>query len=181
MRLTYILPSHSIIYFNNSIIYALVEETGHPVRIVDVKSEIPADFPVGVYIRNGPNPLFGGLKSTTSIFGHTSNTWIEGEGMLHALYFTKDDQQQWIISYNNEYVEIETFKLEKKRNKSCFLPAIEGDSPAVLATLLFNKERALRFSSLYAGLQKRKCMVQKECTKMEHRPKNAQKEVSIIK
>ncbi|KAK9099223.1 hypothetical protein Syun_026268 [Stephania yunnanensis] len=125
--------------------FAPVEEMGHPVRIVDVKGEIPADFPVGVYIRNGPNPLFGGLKSTTSIFGHTSNTWIEGEGMLHALYFTKDDQQQWIVSYNNKYVETETFKLEKKRNKPCFLPAIEGDSPAVLAALLFNK---LRFGTV---------------------------------
>lgn len=82
--------------------------------------------------------MFGGLKSTKSIFGKSSESWIEGEGMLHALYFFKDDHDTWMISYNNRYVESQTFKLEKARNKPVFLPAIEGDSLAILSAHLLN-------------------------------------------
>jgi hypothetical protein len=35
-------------------------------------------------------------------------------------------------------VETETLKLEKQRNKPSFLPAIEGDSPAILSAYLLN-------------------------------------------
>ncbi|KAF6165339.1 hypothetical protein GIB67_018783 [Kingdonia uniflora] len=37
----------------------------------------------------GPNPPFGGLKSTVSLFGRSSYAWIEGEGMVHALNFQR--------------------------------------------------------------------------------------------
>lgn len=87
----------------------------------------------------GSNPLFGALQSTESMFGRSSNIWVEGEGMLHAVYFTKDAKGQWEISYKNKYVESETFKIEKKRNKPSFLPAIEGDSAAILAAYLLNQ------------------------------------------
>lgn len=86
----------------------------------------------------GPNPLFGGLKSTVSVFGRTSHIWIEGEGMLHALYFMKNAHGDWSISYKNRYVESETFKIEKQGNKPAFVPTIEGDSPAILAAALLN-------------------------------------------
>lgn len=91
----------------------------------------------------GPNPLFGGLKSTKSIFGKSSHTWIEGEGMLHALYFCQDSDGRWKISYRNRHVETDTFKLEKARKKPVFLPAIEGDSLAVLSAYLLNHVRKL--------------------------------------
>ncbi|KAL0394080.1 UNVERIFIED_CONTAM: Carotenoid 9,10(9',10')-cleavage dioxygenase 1 [Sesamum latifolium] len=103
-----------------------------------IDGRIPDDFPEGVYVRNGPNPLFGGLKSTKSIFGKSSHTWIEGEGMLHALYFSKDSDGRWKISYNNRHVETDTFKHEKDRKKPAFLPAIEGDSPAVFLAYVLN-------------------------------------------
>lgn len=58
--------------------------------------------------------------------------------MLHALYFSKDKQGRLKISYNNRHVETDTFKLERDRKKPGFLPAIEGDSLAVLLAYLLN-------------------------------------------
>lgn len=75
---------------------------------------------------------------TKSIFGRSSHVWVEGEGMLHALYFVKEGDGSWNVVYNNRHVETETFKLEKQRNKLSFLPAAEGDSPAVLCAFLLN-------------------------------------------
>lgn len=86
----------------------------------------------------GPNPLFGGLKSTKSMFGRSNHIWVEGEGMLHALYFKKEPDRSWNVVYMNRYVESETFKQEKQRNRPSFLPAIEGDSPAILSAYLLN-------------------------------------------
>lgn len=91
-----------------------------------------------IYVNAGPNPLFGGFNSTTSMFGRSSHCWIEGEGMVHALYLTKDSHGSWIVSYRNKYVETESFKLEKQRNRPSFLPAIEGDSTAISAAYFFN-------------------------------------------
>ncbi|RVX17657.1 Carotenoid 9,10(9',10')-cleavage dioxygenase 1 [Vitis vinifera] len=122
-------------------IFAPVEEIGEDVEVICNEGNVPADFPEGIYIRNGPNPLFGGLKSTVSVFGRTSHIWIEGEGMLHALYFMKNAHGDWSISYKNRYVESETFKIEKQGNKPAFVPTIEGDSPAILAAALLNMLR----------------------------------------
>ncbi|XP_028118578.1 9-cis-epoxycarotenoid dioxygenase NCED3, chloroplastic-like [Camellia sinensis] len=122
-----------------------VEEIGHIAQIEGIVGEIPADFPEGVYIRNGANPLWGGLKSTISVFGKSSHVWVEGEGMLHALYFSKDTNGNWSFAYNNRFVEPKTFKMEKQRNKPSYLPAVEGDSPAILAAFVLN---ALRFGDV---------------------------------
>ncbi|XP_073055362.1 carotenoid 9,10(9',10')-cleavage dioxygenase-like isoform X1 [Primulina eburnea] len=120
--------------------FAPVEEIGTAEQVTDaLTGTIPDDFTEGVYIRNGPNPLFGGLKFTNSIFGKSSHTWIEGEGMLHALHVFKDSiNGRWNISYNNRHVYTDTFKLEMKTRKPLFLPAIEGDSAAVLSAYLLN-------------------------------------------
>ncbi|CAI0441372.1 unnamed protein product [Linum tenue] len=57
--------------------FAPVEELKEAVPVTDlVEGVIPDDFSEGVYIRNGPNPLFGGLKSTESIFGKTNHIWM---------------------------------------------------------------------------------------------------------
>ncbi|XP_004501163.1 zeaxanthin 7,8(7',8')-cleavage dioxygenase, chromoplastic-like isoform X2 [Cicer arietinum] len=116
-----------------------VEELGEAIAVSSIHGHIPSDFPEGVYIRNGPNPLFGGLKSTKSIFGRSSHIWVEGEGMLHALYFQKSSNHgTWTVIYNNKHVQTETYNLEKQRNKPLFLPAIEGNSLAILSAYLFN-------------------------------------------
>ncbi|GFZ16213.1 hypothetical protein Acr_25g0006220 [Actinidia rufa] len=125
--------------------FAPVEERGSEIHVTGIEGMIPDDFPQGVYLRNGPNPLFGGLKSTMSMFGRSSHIWVEGEGMLHALYFNKKSDGNWIVFYKNKHVETETFKLEKQRNKPSFLPAIEGNSPAILLAYLLN---LLRFGKV---------------------------------
>ncbi|KAJ6743553.1 DIOXYGENASE putative-RELATED [Salix viminalis] len=80
--------------------FAPVDELNEPFAITSIEGKIPDDFPEGVFIRNGPNPLFGGLKSTTSMFGKTGHMWIEGEGMLHALYFDKEsDCGNWTLRF----------------------------------------------------------------------------------
>lgn len=58
--------------------------------------------------------------------------------MLHALYFKRANHGSWTVIYNNRYVETETYHLEKQRNKPSFIPAIEGDPPAVLSAYLLN-------------------------------------------
>ncbi|KAF9681111.1 hypothetical protein SADUNF_Sadunf06G0191500 [Salix dunnii] len=124
--------------------FAPVDELNEPFVITSIEGRIPDDFP------EGPNPLFGGLKSTTSLFGKTGHMWIEGEGMLHALYFDREsDSGNWTVLYNSRHVETETFKLEKKRNKPSFLPAIEGSAPAILTSYLLNM---LRFGKVNKDL-----------------------------
>ncbi|KAJ4837921.1 hypothetical protein Tsubulata_046497, partial [Turnera subulata] len=125
--------------------FAPVEELKEAVLVTSIEGEIPDDFPEGVYIRNGSNPLYGGLKSTVSMFGKSSHIWVEGEGMLHALYFGKASDGSWRVLYNNRYVETDTFKLERQRKKPSFLPAIEGNSPAILSAYLLN---LLRFGKV---------------------------------
>ncbi|KAK9274380.1 hypothetical protein L1049_019194 [Liquidambar formosana] len=125
--------------------FAPVEEIGEEVEVACTEGKIPIDFPEGIYVRNGPNPLFGSLKSTSSVFGRTSHAWVEGEGMLHAVYLKKNASGDWTASYNNRYVESETFKLEKQRNKPSFLPALIGDSPAIIAAYVLN---GLRFGTV---------------------------------
>ncbi|PHT35222.1 hypothetical protein CQW23_27022, partial [Capsicum baccatum] len=128
--------------------FAPVEEIGEAVRVTEIQGKIPHDFPEGVYIRNGSNPLFGGLKSSKSIFGKSSHLWIEGEGMLHALYFTKvkGKGSKWNVLYKNKYVETDTFNMEKNRKKPGFIPNMEGDALAVLMATLLN---LLRFGVLH--------------------------------
>ncbi|KAJ6382826.1 hypothetical protein OIU77_031284 [Salix suchowensis] len=127
-----------------------VDELNEPLVITSIEGKIPDDFPEGVFIRNGPNPLFGGLKSTTSMFGKTGHIWIEGEGMLHALYFdTDNDGGGRSVVYKNKHVETETFKVEKRRNKPSFLPAIDGSPPAILLSYMFNM---LRFEKVNKDL-----------------------------
>ncbi|KAK4274277.1 hypothetical protein QN277_017525 [Acacia crassicarpa] len=118
--------------------FAPVEQLEEAMLMTDIEGDVPHDFPEGVYVRNGPNPLFGGLKTAKSIFGRSSHVWVEGEGMLHALYFKKASDGNWTVIYKNRYVETETYKLEKQRNKPSFLPAIGGDSLAILSAYLLN-------------------------------------------
>ncbi|CAI9093527.1 OLC1v1029039C1 [Oldenlandia corymbosa var. corymbosa] len=121
--------------------FAPVEEIGEAISVTAIEGCIPDDFPEGVYIRNGPNPPFGSLRSSKSMLGITNEMWVEGEGMVHSLHFKKDETGVWITTYNNKYIQTDTLKLEMERNKPAFLPSTEGDSPAVIAATLFNMLR----------------------------------------
>ncbi|XP_059639101.1 carotenoid 9,10(9',10')-cleavage dioxygenase 1-like [Cornus florida] len=131
--------------------FAPVEELGKAVLVTNIEGRIPDDFPEGVYLRNGANPLFEGLKSTISMFGRSSHTWVEGEGMLHALYFNNDSSGSWTVFYNNKHVHTETFKLERQRNEPSFLPAIEGDALAILSAHLLNMLRFVKVNKDFSN------------------------------
>ncbi|KAI3698407.1 hypothetical protein L2E82_41928 [Cichorium intybus] len=131
--------------------FAPVEEIGELVKVDHCQGEIPEDFPEGIYIRNGSNPLFGGLKSAISVFGKTDNVWVEGEGMLHALHFTKDAQGNWSFYYKNRFVETDTYNMESQRKKPAFLPVAEGDAPATLAGSFFNVMRFGQANKIYSN------------------------------
>ncbi|KAL0372828.1 UNVERIFIED_CONTAM: hypothetical protein Scaly_0964400 [Sesamum calycinum] len=125
--------SSSAAYKSN---FGPVEEIGKAVRATAVHGSIPHDFPEGVHESSSWSTKIGG-----SIFGKSNNIWVEGEGMLHALYFNKDhssDGSSWTTFYNNKYVTTDTLELEKQRKKPVFLPATEGDPPAVLSAFLLN-------------------------------------------
>lgn len=116
--------------------FAPVPEIGRRVPVKVIAGSIPADFPVGVYIRNGPNPQFG-ADCMVSPFGTASFHWFEGDGMLHATYFGPEGQ----VAYQNKFVETEGYKLEKERNKRLWLNTVEGDSKAVALGYFFNQIR----------------------------------------
>lgn len=59
--------------------------------------------------------------------------------MIHAIYFEKETSSGVCsVYYNNRHVQTETFKMESKKKKPCFIPAIEGDSAAVVSAYLLN-------------------------------------------
>ncbi|XP_038896611.1 carotenoid 9,10(9',10')-cleavage dioxygenase 1-like [Benincasa hispida] len=133
--------------------FAPVEEMGAAVDVTNIQGTLPQEFPQGIYLRNGGNPLFGGLKWAKSVFGRSSFIWVEGEGMLHALYFKKaddtnnNDDAKWKVFYNNRFVQTDTFRLEKhEKKRPCFLPTVEGDSLAVLFAFLLNWLRFGKFN-----------------------------------
>ncbi|KAL0323821.1 UNVERIFIED_CONTAM: Carotenoid 9,10(9',10')-cleavage dioxygenase 1 [Sesamum calycinum] len=115
-----------------------------PGKLLDALVDQVFEFVDQPYLISGANPLHGAPKSAVSIFGKSSHIWVEGEGMIHALYFNKDhssDGSSWTTFYNNKYVTTDTFQLEKQRKKPVFLPATEGDPPAVLSAFLLNLMR----------------------------------------
>ncbi|OEL12993.1 Carotenoid 9,10(9',10')-cleavage dioxygenase 1, partial [Dichanthelium oligosanthes] len=115
-----------------------VNEIGVAVLLKQLVGEVPEDFPEGVYIRNGPNPLNPTQTSANSILGSTSYTHYEGQGMLHATYFNKSSGGEWTISYLNKYVHSDTFELERQKSKGNFIPAAYGKPYAILAAFVLN-------------------------------------------
>ncbi|XP_019184825.1 PREDICTED: carotenoid 9,10(9',10')-cleavage dioxygenase 1-like isoform X2 [Ipomoea nil] len=131
--------------------FAPVEEREEAIVLYNIHGIIPHDFPEGVYLRNGANPIFGGLKIAESIFGKSSQLWVEGEGMIHAMYFKKGSNGHWNISYNNKLVQTGTFQVEKDRKRPAFLPTVEGDPLAVLSAILLNSWRFGKMTKEYAN------------------------------
>jgi len=72
-----------------------------------VEGKIPSDID-GMYIRNGPNPLFYDKKT----FGH----WFDGDGMLHGVRL-----QNGSATFRNRYVKTDDWQYEKDLGKKYFL------------------------------------------------------------
>ncbi|CAL5036938.1 unnamed protein product [Urochloa decumbens] len=115
-----------------------VDEIGDAVLLKDLSGEVPEDFPEGVYIRNGPNPLHPTQTVADSIFGSTSYMYYEGHGMLHAVYFNKSGLGEWKISYRNKFVDSDTFQLEREKNEVAFVPFADGQPYATLVAFVLN-------------------------------------------
>ncbi|CAN6164993.1 unnamed protein product [Urochloa humidicola] len=115
-----------------------VNEIGEAVLLNYVSGEVPEDFPEGVYIRNGPNPLHPTQTVADSIFGSTSYMYYEGHGMLHAVYFNKSGLGEWKISYRNKFVDSDTFQLEREKNEVAFVPSADGQPYATLVAFVLN-------------------------------------------
>lgn len=58
--------------------------------------------------------------------------------MLHALYFNKSSVGEWRILYKNKYVDTDTFKLEREKNKLAFVPSADGQPYATLVAFILN-------------------------------------------
>ncbi|CAL5044430.1 unnamed protein product [Urochloa decumbens] len=115
-----------------------VNEIGEAVVLNDLSGEVPEDFPEGIYIRNGPNPLHPTQTIADSIFGSTSYMYYEGHGMLHAMYFNKSSLGEWKISYRNKFVDSDTFQLEREKNEVAFVPSADGQPYATLVAFVLN-------------------------------------------
>nr|CAB3467124.1 unnamed protein product [Digitaria exilis] len=115
-----------------------VNEIGEAALLDNLDGEVPEDFPEGVYIRNGPNPLHPTQTIADSIFGSTSYMYYEGHGMLHAVYFNKSSTGEWKITYRNKYVDSDTFQLEREKNEVAFVPSADGEPYGTLVAFLIN-------------------------------------------
>ncbi|KAL7112161.1 hypothetical protein ACP275_05G134700 [Erythranthe tilingii] len=131
--------------------FAPVDEIGEAVGVSTIEGCIPDEFPQGVFVRNGANPIHGALKSAISIFGKSSHVWVEGEGMLHAVYFNKEKDDKWVTRYKNKYVETDSYKIDKQRDKPAFIPAVEGTSGGVLSGFIFNMLRFGRVNENFSN------------------------------
>ncbi|XP_024318392.1 uncharacterized protein LOC100830120 [Brachypodium distachyon] len=157
--------------------FAPVDEIGKITEILDIAGEIPTNFPEGVYIRNGnlskaPAILIETSQScsrirwpaccgmqvrTLSLEPSTRQTPSSASPMTfglkekacHALYFTKSSNNTWSISYNNRYVQSDTFRLEKGLKKPCFPPTTDGDPTAILISGVLNN---LRFRKAFKNM-----------------------------
>lgn len=72
---------------------------------VDVESnhQIPPCMLGGCYIRNGPNPAAHIITSRMAYH------WFDGDGMLHAIKFKKNDRPEYI----NRFIQTDKYLLEK--------------------------------------------------------------------
>ncbi|KAK1289617.1 hypothetical protein QJS10_CPB18g01070 [Acorus calamus] len=121
--------------------YAPVDEIDEAIMLSDIEGEIPKDFPQGIYMRTGPNFLHPTKLATESMFGRAAFGVFQGDGMVHATFFDRDDNGKWKLSYRNRYAEAETFLMEKERDKPLLLPAAEGEPRALLIASILNMLR----------------------------------------
>ncbi|KAL2630630.1 hypothetical protein R1flu_015316 [Riccia fluitans] len=123
--------------------FAPVAEIGEKVPVELISGAIPRNFPIGAYIRTGPNPLFGG-KSYKSKLGITKHHWFEGDGMLHAVYFDKFGEE-YKLYYKNKYVETDGYLAEKEERKPLVLATAECSTSTLYVNVFLNQ---LRFGFL---------------------------------
>eukprot|EP00898_Chlorokybus_atmophyticus_P000957 jgi/Chlat1/1862/Chrsp141S02175 len=101
-----------------------------------VIGQIPADFPNGSFLRNGPNPMYEPLQSELPVLGKTAHHWFEGDGMLH-----KTSVRGGRASYQNRYVMTEALKKEIKAGKRLTRGVVDADPLALILNAALNQLR----------------------------------------
>lgn len=114
--------------------YAPVPELGLPYGPLQcIQGAIPADFPAGTYIRNGPNPFFHPVERVTRM-GTSGYHWFEGDGMLHAVSISERAE----VSYTNRHVHTTGLAEEKRRGKPLFWGSFDADTLPLVAGMMLN-------------------------------------------
>eukprot|EP00850_Spirogloea_muscicola_P012945 SM000085S23295 [mRNA] locus=s85:403101:407071:- [translate_table: standard] len=112
------------------------ELSGGPEALEVVAGSVPARFPAGTFVRNGPNPRFPPLSRKTPL-GKVGYHYFEGDGMLHATTFESGGS----ATYLNRFVRTDGLRLEEERGGRIYWGTFEADGPALLAGILLNKLR----------------------------------------
>jgi len=95
-------------------------------------SECHAFFDLLIIKKTGSNPHFADKITAISPLRRSS---------IQFTYFKKVKEGVWSLSYKNKYIEAETFLMEKEGTKVLFLPATQGQPPAVLLAFILNMAR----------------------------------------
>mmetsp|Transcript_7385 Transcript_7385/g.27121 ORF Transcript_7385/g.27121 Transcript_7385/m.27121 type:complete len:597 (+) Transcript_7385:66-1856(+) len=102
--------------------YAATHSEIHSSNLEVVHGEIPADFPNGTYVRNGPNAYLPPIGEKLPFIGEARHHWFEGDGMLHATTI-KDGQ----ASFRNRFIRGEVVQQEMKLGFHIFRPVMDSD------------------------------------------------------
>lgn len=114
--------------------FAPVSEEVSAQQLEVVSGAIPADFPDGLYVRNGPNPRFP-TTSVDSPLGRTAHHWFEGDGMLHSVRFAGGS-----ASFRNRYVRTDDFLKEEAAGEALYRPTVQVSPPASILNAVANTQ-----------------------------------------
>ncbi|MCH9834323.1 MAG: carotenoid oxygenase [Ilumatobacter sp.] len=85
--------------------FAPVSEEVEEADLEVIAGQIPPEL-CGAYMRNGPNPQFAPISYTYP---------LEGDGMVHAVYFSEGRAR-----YKNRYVRTRAFEIERAAGRAVF-------------------------------------------------------------
>src|SRR5262249_1664824 len=87
-----------------------------PADNLEVEGEIPRDL-FGVYLRNGPNPIFQ---------PRDRYHWFDGDGMIHAIEFREGK-----ATYRNRWITTEGFLAEQQAQRAIWPGLMDKPDPTV--------------------------------------------------
>ena len=117
-----------------------LNEIDSPGALEVLEGQVPADFPAGMYVRNGPNPAkvpepvrvnFGPISV------NSASHWFEGDGMLHGVTFAEGDGGGMVATYRNRFVQTKGLQAEKAGAPPT-APLIDADAGGMLLSVVRN-------------------------------------------
>ncbi|KAL0487591.1 hypothetical protein AKO1_000262 [Acrasis kona] len=90
----------------------------------ETTSNLPEDFPRGIFLRIGPNQQFR---------PRGRHHWFDGDGMIHAVTFLKNNT----VRYTNKYVRTEKYNLEHLFGRSIIHGMLDCVNPIRHIDMLF--------------------------------------------